>query len=310
MRAMTTRRDFIKAGFAVGTAFSMSTLSGLFAGESELASDNTNPDLVAVRGGTRTDMLLRALACYGGIGAFVKKGQSVLIKPNIGWDKAPELGANTHPELIGKLVELCLAAGAKEVVVFDNPCSPWQKAYKTSGIEEAARKAGARMINGKDQTLYREHVVKGGRQLTSVLVQESYLDSDVVINVPVLKHHGGATMTACMKNLMGVVWNRGHFHRNDLHRCIAESVLIRKPDLNILDAYHPMMRNGPQGKSTGDLIPMETLLMSRDIVTIDAAAAKMLGHKEDSIGHVRIGAEMGIGRLDLPNLKIARIQMT
>lgn len=310
MKTDTSRREFLKRGFAVGAAFSLPTLSGLFAADKvPPAKSGGAPDLVAVRDGTRSAMLERALACYGGMGAFVKKGQSVLVKPNIGWDKSPELGANTHPELVGRIIELCFAAGAREVVVFDNTCSPWRKAYETSGVEAAAKAAGARMVNGKDQSLYREVKLQGTEALKEAQVQGAFLDCDVVINVPVLKHHGGARMTACMKNLMGVVWDRQFFHKTNLARCIAESVKIRMPDLNILDAYHPMMRNGPQGKSTEDTLEMRTLLMSRDIVAIDAAASKMLGHEEDGISHVKIGAEMGLGRCELAKLNIERISM-
>jgi uncharacterized protein (DUF362 family) len=313
---MQTRRQFIQQGFAVGAAFSLPTLSGLFAAETApeaplpAAPDGREPHLVAVRGGSRSAMLERALGRLGGIGAFVKPGQSVLVKPNIGWDKPPEVAANTHPELVGRIVALCVAAGAREVVVFDNTCSPWRKAYDTSGIAETARAAGAKVLNGKDKSLYRETKIPGATRLAAALVHQSWLDCDVIINVPVLKHHGGPRMTACMKNIMGAVWDRQFFHANDLARCIAESVLIRKPHLNILDAYHPMLRNGPQGKSAADTLEMKTLLLSRDIVTIDAAAAKMLGHAEDGISYVKLGAAMGLGRLDLANLAIERITLS
>ncbi|MFA6289050.1 MAG: DUF362 domain-containing protein [Opitutaceae bacterium] len=311
---MKTRRDFIKAGFALGTGFSLIDLGGLFAadappaaGSSPAVSDRSV--LVAVRDGDRVSMLDKALATLGGIKAFVRPGQTVLIKPNIGWDVPPERGANTHPDLIGRLVTLCREAGAKSVTVFDNTCDQWQRAYANSGIEKAARDAGAIIVNGKDETLYRETAIPRGIKLHSAKIHGLVLDSDVFINVPVLKHHSGALMTASMKNLMGVIWDRGFYHRNDLHQCIADLLTIRRPDLNIVDAYHPMVRNGPRGKTVDDVVEMRTLLASADIVAVDAAAAKLLGHQPSDVTHVKIAAAMKLGRLDLENLDIRRFKL-
>ena len=317
---MNTRRDFIKKGFAIGAAFSLADLSGLFtkganaqtaANDQLLTSPDGKPYLVAVRDGDRVTMLNRAIEALGGISAFVKKGQTVVIKPNIGWDRTPELGANTHPDIVGRLTEMCLAAGAKEVNVFDHTCHPWEKAYANSGIKDAVEKAGGKMIPGNDEKYYREVAVSGSEKMQTMKVHQLILDSDVWFNVPVLKHHGGATMTCAMKNHMGIIWDRQHWHKNDLHQCIADFIRQNKrPDLNIVDAYNPMMRNGPQGKSVDDLIPnVNTLLASRDIVAIDAAASKILGHANDGIGYVKIAANNGLGRCDLDNLRIERIKI-
>lgn len=311
---MKTRREFIKAGFALGAGFSLVDLGGLFAAEESAVapaagSSAVRPVLVAVRDGDRVAMLDKALDALGGIGNFVRPGQTVLIKPNIGWDVPPGRAANTHPDLIGRLVTLCREAGAKSVSVFDNTCDQWQRAYANSGIEKAARDAGAIIVNGKDQTLYREVEIPGGVKLRSAQVHELVLDSDVFINVPVLKHHSGALMTASMKNLMGVVWDRRFYHNNDLHQCIADFVTVRAPTLNIVDAYNPMVRNGPRGKTEEDTVVMRTLLASADIVAADAAAAKLLGHEPADVTHVKIAAQMNLGRMDLENLDIRRIKM-
>ena len=307
------RRDFIKLGFAVGAAFSLETLSGLFpVARAEEEKDTTpqgTPSLVAVRKGSRVAMLDAALAALGGIGAFVKKGQSVVIKPNCAWDKTPEMSANTHPDLVGHMVKLCLEAGASSVVVFDHSCDAWQRVYRTSGIQEAVEKNGGKMLSGADESMYREHANPDARNLKNAKVHQAILDSDVYINMPVLKHHGGARMTACMKNAMGLVWDRQFFHKNDLHQCIADSVLLRKPDLNILDAYAPMLRNGPKGKDENDLIDTRALLAGTDIVAIDAAASKLLGNKDGEVRHIDLAAEMGLGQKDLSKVNIRRITL-
>ena len=320
---MNNRRAFLKTGLALGATASLLDLGGLFAADltttvpsgaaaspaPEAPPTGPRPVLVAVKDGDRLAMLDKALASLGGIGAFVKPGQTVLIKPNIGWDAAPERGANTHPALVGRLVELCLGAGAKSVSIFDNTCDQWQLTYANSGIEKAARDAGARIVNGKDESLYRETPIPKGLKLKHARVHDLVLDSDVFINVPVLKNHGGAKMSGAMKNLMGCVWDRTVYHNVDLQQTIADFLTLRKPDLNIIDAYHPMVRNGPRGKSVEDCVEMRALLASTDPVLIDAASAKMLAYTVDSVPHIRIGAEMKLGSMDLATADVRRFKL-
>jgi uncharacterized protein (DUF362 family) len=312
---MKSRRDFLKTGVAAGAVLSLARMGRIFAAEPAAAAapvaptPGNRPVLVAVRDGSRAAMLDKALASLGGIGAFVQPGQTVLIKPNIGWDAPPDRGANTHPELVGHLTQLCLAAGAKSVSVFDNTCDQWQRCYENSGIEKAARDAGAIVINGKDRSYYREVAIPGGVKLKTALVHSLVLDSDVLLNVPVLKHHSGTGMTAAMKNLMGVIWDRGFYHQNNIHQAIADFLLLRKPTLNILDAYHPMVRNGPRGKTVDDLVEMRSLLASTDPVALDAAAAKMLGLEPEKIAYIKFGDEMKLGTMDLEAVDIRRIKL-
>lgn len=312
---MKSRRDFIKTGLALGAALSCPGVAGLAGRDDAPAAPpaarlaGSGPVLVAVRDGSRSAMLDRALAELGGIGTFVRPGQTVVIKPNIGWDVPPERGGNTHPELVGRLVTLCLGAGAKSVSVFDNPCDQWQRAYATSGIGPAAEAAGARVVNGKDESLYREIEIPRGVKLRRAKVHALVLESDVLINVPVLKHHSGALMTAALKNLMGVVWDRRFYHNNDMPQCIADFATVVRPALHILDAYHPMVRNGPHGRTENDVVPMRTLLASADPVALDAAAAKLLGHEPAAVRHVRLAADLGLGTIDLGAVDVRRLQL-
>lgn len=314
---MKSRRDFIKTGLLLGATFSLASSRKLFATDAAGGRDTAapaapaapKPVLVAVRDGSRVAMLDQALASLGGIEAFVKKGQTVLVKPNIGWDVPPERGGNTHPDLVGHLVKLCLNAGAKSVSVFDNPCDEWRRCYEHSGIERAARDAGAAVVNGRDESLYHEVAIPGGVVLKRARVHALVLESDVFFNVPVLKHHSGSLITASMKNLMGVVWDREFYHRNDLHQTIADFLTFKQPSLNVLDAYHPMVRNGPRGVSVEDVVEMRTLLASTDIVAVDAAAAKLLGHQPADVRHVKIGDQMKLGTMDLNQVEIRRFKL-
>ncbi len=312
---MKNRRDFLKAGLALGATASLLSLDRAGAAEPAVAvtaapaAAGPKPVLVVARDGDRVAMLDKALESLGGIGAFVKPGQTVLIKPNIGWDAPPERGANTHPSIVARLVELCLQAGAKSVSIFDNTCDRWQSAYANSGIEAAARAAGAKIVNGKDENLYRETPIPGGVKLKSAKVHELVLDSDVFINVPVLKHHGGAQMSSAMKNLMGCVWDRGVYHNVDLQQTIADFLTLRKPDLNIVDAYHPMVRNGPRGKSVEDCVEMKRLLVSTDPVLIDTACTKLLGYSPEKVTHVKIGAALNLGTMDLSAADVRSLKL-
>lgn len=303
------RREFIRksvgAGFIAGGALSFTGYNKLFG--AELAERSTPYDLVAARGGEPEVMFDRAIEAMGGMEAFVKPNQSVLVKPNIGWDVIPERGGNTNPGLVKRVIEHCYKAGAREVIVFDHTCDNWRRSYQNSGIEAAVNAAGARILPGNDQSLYRDVTIPGGRQLKEAKVHEQVLNADVFINIPVLKHHGGALITISLKNLMGIVWDRRWWHRNNLQQCIADFGTYRKPDLNIVDAYRVMMQNGPRGISEDDIVMMKSLIISPDMVAADTAAARLFGSNPAQIGHIRIAHEMGVGNMDLESQSIHRI---
>jgi uncharacterized protein (DUF362 family) len=264
-------------------------------------------DLVAVKGGEPTVMFDKGIEAMGGLNAFVKKGQKVVVKPNIGWDVSPERAGNTNPRLVAHITKRCYEAGAKQVFVFDHTCDDWQSCYRTSGIESAARDAGAKVVPGNSERYYHDVEVPKGKNLKKSKVHELILDSDVFINVPVLKSHSSAKLTIAMKNLMGIVWDRREWHANDLHQCIADFSSCRKPDLNVVDAYAVMKRNGPRGISVEDVVELKSMLLSTDMVTVDAAGAKLVGREPLDIPHIRIAAENYIGRVDLEKLNIKRI---
>jgi uncharacterized protein (DUF362 family) len=304
------RRDFLKkgigAGIIAGATFSLTGFDKLFAGVPNQAQKG-NYDLVAVRGGEPEVMFDKGIEALGGMRKFVKAGQTVVVKPNIGWDVTPERAANTHPGLVKRIVQHCFQAGAKDVYVFDNTCDNWIRSYKNSGIEDAAKEAGAKIMPGNTESFYKDVKIPSGKKLKEAKVHELILNSDVFINVPVLKHHGSARLTISLKNLMGIIWDRRYWHRNDLHQCIADFGTFRKPDLNVVDAYNVMMQNGPRGVSVNDIVSMKSLILSADMVAADAASARLFGLEPADIGHIKIADEMGIGKMDLSKLNIQRI---
>jgi uncharacterized protein (DUF362 family) len=302
------RRTFVKAtgaGIAAAAAARTLGVSG-----AALAAGKGGPgyDLVAAKGATPDKLFDVGIEAMGGMGRYVKPGQTVVVKPNIAWDAEPARGANTNPVLVRRILEHCFHAGAKKVYVFDFTVDDWRRSYNSSGIETVVREAGAVMAPANGNRYY-EAVTVGGVRLKEAREHELILESDVFINVPVLKHHGSAELTVSMKNLMGIIWDRRWWHRNDLHQCIADFAAYRRPDLNVVDAYRVMMRRGPRGVSNEDVVQMRSQLISEDMVTADAAAARLFGAKAREVPYIRKAAAQGAGRMDLENLSIKRISL-
>lgn len=314
------RRNFLKSIALTGAAITIkesgatTLMSQHFNQATGQASGAGAYDLVAVLGGEPVPMFRRAITEMGGMGKFVSKGQKVVVKPNIGWDKVPELAANTNPELIREIVKQCFDAGASEVLVFDHTCDDWRKSYATSGIEAAAKASGAKVIPADQESYYKSISLPKGKSLKTTKVHEAILNADVWINVPVLKNHGGAKMSISMKNLMGIVWDRRFFHANNLQQCIADiSTISKKPVLNVVDAYRLMKNNGPRGRSEADVVLSKGLFLSQDMVAVDTAATNFFNQVRDmplsDVAHIGIGEQMNIGTTQLEKLKIKRVKI-
>ncbi len=302
------RRDFIsksiKAGLVAGAGLSVGSYSQLF--PSTILPFTSDYDLAAIKGGEPDAMFDDAIKALGGMTRFVKKGQTVVVKPNIGWDVSPERAGNTNPILVNRIIKHCFDAGAKDVYVFDHTCDNWNKSYSNSGIERAVKDAKGKIVSGASESYYQEVTIKQGKKLIKAKVHELILNSDVFINVPILKHHSSADVTIGMKNLMGNVWDRGYWHSNNLHQCIADFTSFRKPDLTVVDAYYVMKKNGPRGVSKDDVVTMKSQIISTDIVAADAAAAKLFGVDPEKIDHIKIAHEMKLGTMNLDKLSIYR----
>ena len=215
---------------------------------------------------------------------------------------------------MGALVKKCLQAGASKVTVFDNTCDNWQKCYASSGIANAVKAAGGQIVPADTEAYYAEVSLPRGVKLKSTKIHKALIEADAWINVPVLKNHGGAKITCCMKNYMGIVWDRRYFHRNDLPQCIADvCTWTKRPVLNIVDAYRVMRKNGPKGTSAGDVSVLKTLIASSDIVAADTAAINFFNQVEtmpiESVTYIAKAHALKVGTSDLSKLNIARIKV-
>jgi len=304
------RRDFLKKSAGAGLAAGAILSSGRFDHILTPIAVSVKYDMVAVMGGNPDAMFDLGIQELGGIGAFVQKGQKVVVKPNIGWDVIPELAANTNPILVKRIIEHCFKAGAKEVYVFDHTIDNGVNCYKNSGIEKAAKSAGAKVVPATSENYYQEVDIPGGVKLKKVKVHELILEADVFINVPVLKDHNSTRMTCCLKNMMGVVWDRGYWHSNNLNQCIVDYALFhKKPAINIIDCYNVMVKHGPQGVSKADVVQMKSQIITTDWVAGDTAASKMLGVETARIEYIPMAHKLGLGNMDIDSLNIKRIKM-
>ncbi len=258
--------------------------------------DITLPGVTLARNENHDLALNASLEAIGGIKRFVRPGERVTIKPNIGWDRTPAQGANTDPELVAAMVRLCLAAGAAEVIVTDISCNDPRRCFLRSGIRDAAEKAGARVILPVDDDHI--NIDLGGKVLTDWPVLKYFVETDRFINMPIVKHHSLTSCTVGLKNLYGIIGGR----RNQLHQSIDQSIVdlaaFCVPTLTVIDATRVLMRGGPQGGSPGDVELHHTVICATDPVAADARAAEFLHLPPDRVSHIVRAQKSGLGKLD------------
>ena len=304
----STRREFLKTSAAIG-ATSLAPLPAL----AQAAAAPADMCIARWKGAADADMNAtarrlteEAIKTIGGLGRFVNKGDVVWVKPNIGWDRTPEQAANTHPEVVKTIIRLCMEAGAKAVKVGDNTCNDAQKSYKNSGIEAAAKDAGAEVVY-LDKNRFKE-VKIGGKRLDTIPLYPDIMDCNLIISCPVAKHHSSTRVTACMKNFMGVIENRKKFHQ-DLPYCIADLTAFLKPRVAVLDATRILTAHGPTGGDLKDVKVMNTVAAGVDLVALDAFAAEILGNEPSQIGTVVVGEEYGLGKKDYKTLNLKELEI-
>lgn len=247
---------------------------------------------VAARGPDPAANVRRAVAALGGMGTFVATGETVLIKPNVGWDRVPEQAADTNPEVVAELVRLCLGAGAKRVIVADRPCNDPRRSFERSGIGPVARKAGAQVLHPPRVALERADL---SGTLSGLSVMKAALEANRVINVPVVKQHSLSRATLGMKNWFGVLGDgRPRLHQG-IHRAVAELGAVFRPTLTVIDATRILLANGPQGGSLDDVREVGAVAAGTDPVALDAWGAGHLGLEPRRLGFIVEAERLGLG---------------
>lgn len=297
------RRDFLKTAAVTGAALAVPGGLSPIIGALEAAEA---VDMVVAHGRSADRTVRAAINGMGGMNRFIARGDVVVVKPNMGWDRTPEYAANTNPEVVSTLVRLCLEAGAKKVKVFDRSVNDARRTYKQSGVADAATKAGAE-VSFMDDRKYRD-VKINGQVLKTWPIYNEVIEANKIINVPIAKHHGLSTLTLGMKNWMGVIGgSRGRFHQN-IDGCLVDLAAFMKPTLVVLDAIRILTANGPQGGWLNDVKRLDTIAVGRDQVAIDAFGTTLFGMKENALGYVRIAHQRKLGSMNIQKMKIRRIE--
>jgi len=312
--------EFSRREFMVGSAAGMLALgAGPLAAPGLFAQDAKPADMAIARwkGSQEPDgselkrlaiqLTEKSIAAIGGLGRFVNKGDVVWVKPNIGWDRKPETAANTNPDVVATIVRLCFEAGAKTVKVGDNPVDQAAKTYPSSGIPDAVRELGAEVLL-LDRNRARAKAIQG-EALKSIPMFPEILACDLVINVPVAKHHRLTDVTLCMKNYLGVIEKRQVIHQN-FGPTIADLTRFMKPRICILDAVRILPKNGPRGGNLADVKFAGTVAAGVDIVALDALGAELLGRKPADVKTIVAGENAGLGKMDYRSLELREITVT
>lgn len=266
----------------------------------------------AVAAGKSPEELIKAaIEAFGGQDLIIKRGDTVVIKPNLAWAREPEFAANTNPKALAATIRMAKDAGAAKVIVADHPCDSSAIAFEMCGAKEICESLGVPLVALETEARYQECDL-GGKYVKQDAIAREILECDVYINMPCLKHHGATEVSLGIKNQLGVNWDRQQHHRagkdsgaDNLHQNIADLARIVRPTLVILDATWALKSNGPKGP--GDVEETKTIIVSHDIVTVDALGAEMLGHRPLDIPHIRLAADAGVGSASTSSLEISRV---
>ena len=299
------RRQFIREVFlwSAGATLAIPRFHIL---PSAFAAEKSPALLSVAKGEEYSALVSRVLAPLGGMQQFVRPGDRVVVKPNIGWDRSPEQAANTHPQVVKAVVAQALEAGAKKVLVFDRTCNEQRRCYANSGIEQAVLSLSdpRAVIEHIDQRKFIPVDISKGKALTRWEIYKEALDCDCYINLPVAKHHGLSRLTLGLKNSMGVIGgNRGSLH-HDLGQSLADLATVVRPKLTIIDATRILLRNGPQGGDLNDVRKTDTLIASADPVAADAYATTLFALPPEAIDSTVAAYKMGLGEMALDRIQV------
>ncbi|MFH1762031.1 MAG: DUF362 domain-containing protein [bacterium] len=289
------RREFVKTGLKGSAVIAMGSVPCIGAGEKK--------STVFIAKGSPAEAVTKAVSALGGLGKFIKKDNRVLVKANIGFANPPEFSTTTHPEVVKTVVELCLEAGARRVIVFDHPLGNPELCKKRSGIQDAVKDIKKCVLFMPDKPeKYEKVIVDGASVLKSTEIGIEVLKADCIINLPTGKHHSLTGVSLGFKNLMGLIWDRKVFHQElDIDRAIAELGLVIKPQITIIEMIHALLTRGPQGPGKVQK-NINKIIASTDMLAADAVAVKQAlwdNRKVEplSIKHLKEAARLRLGKI-------------
>ena len=295
-----TRRKFLKIA-AAGTALTL-------AGRPSFSVAKEEYDLAVISGEPVT-ATRKALEAIGGISRFVKKGQQVVLKPNMSFARTPDFSASTHPLVVATVAQACIEAGAQQVLVLDHTLQRAELCLERTGIREACKNiSGVHVLALQERKFFREIKIPQGKVLESVEVMKDVLDSPVLINIPVAKSHSATGVSLGMKGLMGLIWDRESFHsKYNINQAIADLGTVIKPQLTILDATRALASGGPGGP--GEVKKPNLIIAGVDPIAVDSYGVSIVpwygqNFKGRQVEHLLLAHQRGLGKIDIDQLKI------
>jgi uncharacterized protein (DUF362 family) len=312
MNKKLSRRDFIKlnAGSFFMATTTATTATGLFLPKLSIAAGL--PDIGVAKGAAST-ATKAAIDLIGGIQSVVKKGQRVLIKPNMSFPRSPEQASNTHPDVVKTVATLCLDAGASRVTILDHTLGSGKMCMKISGIGPTLKPIDKNMVHTiNNPSFYSQVDILNAKSLMTTDVAKEFLKADVLIAVPVAKSHSATGVSLSMKGMMGLIYDRAIMHRMDLNETIVDLATLLKADLTVIDGTRVLSTGGPQGP--GKVLKEDTVIASRDMVSADAFAVAQFEwygkkFKPAQVKHIRLAHERGLGRSDIENLSVKTVTL-
>jgi uncharacterized protein (DUF362 family) len=294
-----TRREFMK----VSAGAALASLLPKFL----LGASNSNGPVIGVAHGEKSKLVRTAVELLGGIKTFVKPGDVVCLKPNLSFASNTDCGATTSPEVVKQMVQLCLDSGASRIFVVDHTIQDATLCVERSRIEEAIIDKKVSLVTLQQERQYTEIAVPGGKELSTIQVPKIIQDADVLINMPTAKSHSATGVSLGIKNLMGLIWDRGYLHRVNLHQAIAELATVIKPHLTVIDATRALTSGGPGGP--GKTVTLNKVVAGVDLVAVDSYTVGIAQWYKKSwtgnqVKYIRAAADLGLGEIDTANMQI------
>jgi uncharacterized protein (DUF362 family) len=294
-----TRREFMK----VSAGAALASLLPKFL----LGASNSNGPVIGVAHGEKSKLVRTAVDLLGGIKTFVKPGDVVCLKPNLSFASNTDCGATTSPEVVKQMVQLCLDSGASRIFVVDHTIQDATLCVERSRIEEAIIDKKVSLVTLQQERQYTEIAVPGGKELSTIQVPKIIQDADVLINMPTAKSHSATGVSLGIKNLMGLIWDRGYLHRVNLHQAIAELATVIKPHLTVIDATRALTSGGPGGP--GKTVTLNKVVAGVDLVAVDSYTVGIAQWYKKSwtgnqVKYIRAAADLGLGEIDTANMQI------
>jgi uncharacterized protein (DUF362 family) len=295
-----TRRKFLKMA-AAGTALTL-------AGRPSSSVSKEEYDL-AVISGEPVAATRKALEAIGGMSLFVKKGQPVVLKPNMSFARTPDFSATTHPLVVATVAQACLEAGAQKVLVLDHTLQRAELCLERTGIQDACKSiAGVHVLALQERKFFREIKIPQGKVLERVEIMKEIVDGQVLINIPVAKSHSATGVSLGLKGLMGMIWDRESFHSQyNINQAIGDLATVIKPQLTILDATRALASGGPGGP--GEVKKPNLIIAGVDPVAVDSYGVSIVpwygqNFKGRQVEHLLAAHQRGLGKIDIDQLKI------